>query len=65
MALFNEVAFSTYARPGELFRMKAADFVPRNRDYNHSVLVVAPFERGEGSKAGVFDEVLIHGWSLC
>ncbi|CAE7763388.1 NHX3 [Symbiodinium sp. CCMP2456] len=59
MALFNEVSFSTYARPGELFRMKAADFVPHNRDYHHSVLVVAPFERGEGSKAGVFDEVLI------
>ena len=59
MALFNEVGFSTYARPGELLRMKAVDFVGYNRDFQYSVLVVAPFERGEESKAGVYDETLI------
>ena len=58
-ALFNEVSYSTYARPGELLKMKAEDFVERNQDFQHSVLVVAPIERGEASKAGIYDEVLI------
>ena len=52
-ALFNEVSYSTYGRPGELLKMKAEDFVQRNRDFSHSVLVVAPIERGETSKAGM------------
>eukprot|EP00439_Symbiodinium_sp_Y106_P085585 s532_g29.t1 len=59
MALYNETSFSTYARPGEMLKMKAADFVPAKKTYHHAVLVVAPFERGEGSKTGVYDEVLI------
>ncbi|CAE7820938.1 unnamed protein product [Symbiodinium necroappetens] len=58
-ALFNEVTYSTYGRPGELLKMKAEDFVRRNQDFSHSVLVVAPIERGESSKAGIYDEVLI------
>ena len=52
MALYNEACFSTYARPGEMLKMKAADFVPANKAFHHAVLVVAPFERGEGSKTG-------------
>ena len=57
MALCNETSFSTYARPGEMLKMKPADFVLANKIYHHAVLVVAPFERGEGSKTGVYDEL--------
>lgn len=59
MALFNEVTFSTYARPGELLRVCAEDFVKPNQDQNHAVIVLSPLERGESSKAGQYDEVLI------
>ncbi|CAE6963490.1 unnamed protein product, partial [Symbiodinium sp. KB8] len=59
MALYNETSFSTYARPGELLKMKAVDYVPANRAYHYAVLVVAPMERGVGTKAGVYDETLI------
>ena len=58
-AIFNETSFSTYGRPGELLKMKAEDFVERNQDFEYSVLVVAPIERAETSKAGIYDEVLI------
>ncbi|CAE7886307.1 unnamed protein product, partial [Symbiodinium necroappetens] len=50
MALFNEVTFSTYARPGELLRVCAEDFVKPNQDQNHAVIVLSPLERGESSK---------------
>lgn len=59
MALCNELSFSTYARPGELMKAKAMDVVERNSQFQYSVLVLSPFERGEGSKTGVFDEVLV------
>ena len=62
MALFNELTFSTYARPGETLKLKAADFVEKNPKlaaHPYSVLVLAPVERVESSKTGVFDEVLI------
>ncbi|CAE7720139.1 unnamed protein product [Symbiodinium sp. CCMP2592] len=59
MALYNEACFSTYARPGEMLKMTAADFVPATKAYSHAVLVLAPFERGESSKTGIYDETLI------
>lgn len=59
MALFNELTFSTYARPGELHRAYAADVVKRNNQYNYHVIVLGPLERGQSSKTGIFDEVLI------
>ena len=62
MALYNELTFSTYLRPGEALKLKAADFVPQSgapEGYPHSILVLAPFERGESSKTGIFDEVVI------
>jgi hypothetical protein len=59
MALYNEVSFSTYARPGELIRVQVADVVSRNKDYDHDVIILSPFERQEGSKTGIYDEVLI------
>jgi len=59
MALFNELTFSTYARPGELTRALAIDVVKKNDQFSHDVIVLSPFERAEASKAGIFDEVLI------
>jgi hypothetical protein len=59
MALFNELTFSTYARPGEMMKIQAVDVVERNRQFHHHVVVVAPFEREESSKSGIYDEVLI------
>ena len=62
MALYNELTFSTYLRPGEALKLKAADFVSQGgalEEYPHSILVLAPFERGESSKTGIFDEVVI------
>ena len=59
MALFNETSFSTYARPGELLAIYPADVVPSNSSFSHDVIVLAPMERGETSKAGVFDETLV------
>ncbi|CAE7038510.1 unnamed protein product [Symbiodinium sp. CCMP2592] len=59
MALFNEVTYSTYSRPGELLRVCAEDFVKPNQDQNHAVIVLSPLERGESSKPGQYDEVLI------
>lgn len=59
MALFNELTFSTYARPGEALRITCVDVVRRNNQFNFHVVVLAPFERGEMSKTGIFDEVLI------
>ena len=59
MALFNELSFSTYARPGELLKLKAVDYVEKNSDFGHSVVVLAPVERGETTKAGIYDEILI------
>ena len=62
MALYNELTYSTYARPGEALRMKAVDFVakqPGLDEYKFSVIVLAPIERGEASKAGIYDEVLV------
>ncbi|CAE7560259.1 UPF1 [Symbiodinium sp. CCMP2592] len=62
MAVFNELTFSTYVRPGEGLRMKALDFVekqPGQAEYKFSVIVLAPIERGEASKAGIYDEVLV------
>ena len=62
MALFNELTYSTYARPGEALRMKAVDFVarqPGQAEYRFSVIVLAPIERGESSRAGIYDEVLV------
>lgn len=58
-ALFNEVSFSKYARPGELLRVQAMDVVSPNKDFEHAVIVLGPMERGESSKAGIYDEVLI------
>ena len=52
MALFNEVTFSTYVRPGDLLRVCAEDVVEPNEDHNHAVIVLSPLERGESSKAG-------------
>lgn len=59
MALYNEATFSTYARPGEMMKVYAAHLVNKNELYQFSVLVLAPFERNEGSKVGIYDEVLI------
>ena len=59
MSLFNEVTFSTYCRPGELLRVQAADIAEKNSSFQHSVIILSPFERGEASKAGIYDEVLI------
>ena len=62
MALYNELTFSTYLWPGEALKLKAADFVSQGgalEEYPHSILVLAPFERGESSKTGIFDEVVI------
>lgn len=58
-ALFNETTFSTYARPGETLRMAAEDVVSNNKEFQHTVLVLTPLERGESSKVGQYDEVLI------
>lgn len=35
------------------------DVVRRNNQFNFHVVVLAPFERGEMSKTGIFDEILI------
>jgi len=59
MALFNEVTFSTYARPGEMMRVMAVDVVQKNDQYHHHVIVLSPFERGISSKTSIFDEVLV------
>ena len=59
MALFNEISFSTYARPGELLRLMPEDVVPRNNSFTHDVLILGPIERGQGSKAGIYDETLV------
>ena len=40
-------------------KVYAADLVNKNELYQFSVLVLAPFERNEGSKVGIYDEVLI------
>ena len=40
MALFNKVTFSTYARPGEMFKIYPADVVPRNNTFHHDVIVL-------------------------
>ena len=58
-ALYNEVTFSTYSRPGEMLKVHAMDVVPPNRDFEHCVIVLGPMERGESSKVGIYDEVLI------
>ena len=58
-ALYNEVTFSTYSRPGEMLKVHAMDVVPPNRDFGHCVIVLGPMERGESSKVGIYDEVLI------
>ena len=68
MSLFKEVTFSTYCRPGELLRVQAADIAEKNDSFHHSVIILSPFERGESSKDGIYDEVLIldvkgcHDW---
>ncbi|CAJ1446249.1 unnamed protein product, partial [Effrenium voratum] len=59
MALYNEISFSTYARPGELLKVHAVDVVKKNQHYDHDVIILSPFERSESSKAGIYDEVLI------
>ncbi|CAK9080024.1 unnamed protein product [Durusdinium trenchii] len=59
MALYNEVTYSTYARPGEMLRVMAVDVAPKNSQFNHHVIVLSPFERGVSSKTGIFDEVLV------
>lgn len=59
MALFNELSFSTYARPGELLKMRVCDVVPKKNAGDHPLVILAPFERGESSKTGIYDEVLI------
>lgn len=58
-ALYNEVTFSTYSRPGEMLKVHAVDVVPPNRDFERCVIVLGPMERGESSKVGIYDEVLI------
>lgn len=58
-ALYNEATFSTYARPGEMLRVMAADVVARNREFHHDVIVLGPLERGESSKVGIYDETLV------
>jgi len=65
MALFNEVTFSTYARPGEMFKIYPADVVPRNNTFHHDVIVLGAMERNESSKAGIFDETLILDDTRC
>ncbi|CAE7736810.1 unnamed protein product [Symbiodinium sp. CCMP2592] len=40
LAIFNEVSFSTYGRPGELLKMKAEDYVEKNQDYRYPVLIL-------------------------
>ena len=59
MALFNEVSFSTYARPGELLKIRVCDVVPGVRKGDQDIIILSPFERGEASKTGIFDEVLL------
>ena len=62
MATYNELSFSTYLRPDEALKLKAVDFVQQSgapEGYPHSILVRARFERGESSKTGIFDEVVI------
>lgn len=58
-ALFNQTTFSTYARPGETLRIFAADIVEKNADFDHTVIVLGPLERGESSKVGIYDETLV------
>ena len=58
-ALYNEVTFSTYARPGEMMRVMAEDVVAPNQEFNHAVIILEPLERGESSKVGIYDEVLV------
>eukprot|EP00913_Durusdinium_trenchii_P019227 g18069.t1 len=59
MALFNELTFSTYARPGELMKARVCDVVGKLKKEDNDIIILAPFERGEESKTGIFDEVLI------
>ena len=62
MALYNEATFSTYSRPGEMLRVHAMDVVMPNQEFDQAVIqviVLGPLERGESSKTGVYDEVLI------
>ena len=58
-ALFNETTFSTYARPGETLRVMAEDIVEKNADFDHTMIVLGPLERGESSKVGIYDETLV------
>ena len=58
----NELTFSTSLRPVEELKLKTADFVHQSRSlegYPRSILAVALFERGESSKTGIFDGVVI------
>ena len=59
MVLFNEVTYSTYGRPGEILRVQPRDIVAKTSNFSRDVIVLSPLERGESSKAGIFDETLI------
>ncbi|CAK9105137.1 unnamed protein product [Durusdinium trenchii] len=59
MVLFNEVTYSTYGRPGEILRVQPWDIVAKTSNFSRDVIVLSPLERGESSKAGIFDETLI------
>jgi len=58
-ALFNEVTFSTYTRPGELLRVLPCDVVKKNQDYHFDVIILSPHERGVSSKVGIYDDTVI------
>ena len=58
-ALYNEVTFSCYTRPGETLRIQAADVVPATHEFDKTVMVLGPLERGVSSKVGVYDETVI------
>lgn len=58
-ALFNEVTFSTYTRPGELLRVLPCDVVKKNQDYHFDVVFLCPHERGVSSKVGIYDDTVI------
>ena len=58
-ALYNEVTFSCYTRPGETVRIQAADVVPATHKFDKTVMVLGPLERGVSSKVGVYDETVI------
>ena len=62
-ALIVLAMFSTYCRPSEILGLRTVDVVAPvdtpDKSFREVVIILGPFERGETTKAGLFDETVV------